>query len=102
MELIAIPDLERNPEKLEEYKNIFSQLKEKLGNEDIRIYREKLLSRCDWTPSYARATYTGKIKEGIELTELELSMICDNGFSHFGGNSVINPDRTFKVIIYKD
>ena len=51
---------------------------------------------------YGTNTYTGKLKEGVEVSEIELAMIIDRGYSFFGGSSQINQDRTFKVEIWFD
>lgn len=51
---------------------------------------------------YGTNTYQGKVKDGVTLTELEIAMICDRGFSWFGGDSRLNPDGTFYVTIYFD
>lgn len=44
----------------------------------------------------------GQLKKGIEISELELSMLLDRGFSHFGGSSSISSDGKFTVTIYTD
>lgn len=50
---------------------------------------------------YAHCLYEGDITEGIDLTEEEMAIICDGGFSYFGGYSNIN-GRHFNVKIYTD
>lgn len=101
--LKCIFDVEKNSELTEQYSRIYAALKEKYGKgEHKAIPKDDLFENYDCKHSYARTTYTGKIKEGIELTELELSMICDSGYSHFGGSSAINSDMTFRVEIFTD
>lgn len=88
-----------------EYKEIFNNLKEKYGKGEFRNLNIKDFcenEECSRHSGYAKVTYTGKLKEYVELTELELSMICDNGYSHFGGSSFIDRDRGFSVTIYTD
>ena len=104
MGLKCIYDVEKNSELLADYKRIYSELKEKYGKGEFKRFDKynELFENYKDVSTYARRTHTGKIKDGIELTELELSMICDNGFSHFGGSSNINSDKTFTVVIYTD
>jgi hypothetical protein len=78
-------------------------LQEKYGKGEYKKFEDnELFENYKFKSKYAENVHTGKIKEGIELTELELSMICDGGFSHFGGSSSIYGDRTFTVTIYTD
>ncbi|BDH62144.1 hypothetical protein MTP04_22740 [Lysinibacillus sp. PLM2] len=51
---------------------------------------------------YGTNTYTGKLKDDVVVSEIELAMIIDNGYSFFGGSSTINSDKTFKVEIWFD
>lgn len=100
--------LELDDEKIKEYNSIFENLKEKYGVGEYKNFikntdcENSLFEEYRIESKYSRKIYTGKIKEGIELTELELSMICDNGFSYFGGSSIIRKDRTFRVEIFID
>lgn len=100
MQLKAIFETGNNPE----YKEIFQNLKEKYGVGQYKNLRLADFCEGEYTKTggYANAVYRGKLKEGVQLTELELSMICDNGYSHFGGSSVIGKDGTFSVTIYTD
>ena len=85
----------------ESYTEIWEGLKKKYGKgEPTDIYKDDLLETWRCKPSYSRCTYEGVIKEGVTLSELELSMILDSGFSHFGGSSTIYSDRSFKVVIH--
>lgn len=100
MKLKDIFETGSNPE----YNEIFQNLKEKYGKGKFKILNLSDFCEGDYerTSGYARATYRGKLKEDVQLTELELSMICDNGYSHFGGSSNIGKDKTFTVAIYTD
>jgi hypothetical protein len=106
MRLKSVFEIENNPDLHAEYQEVYSNLKKKYLKTDehgISFFPlREMFEDYQINPSYAQTTYTGRIKDGIELTELELSMICDNGFSHFGGSSTIHPDRTFVVEIYTD
>jgi hypothetical protein len=108
MNLKCIFDVKKDEKLQAEYKGIYAKLKEKYGKgkyKNFPIYsseEEPLFEGYRYESKYGENIHTGKIKEGIELTELELSMICDDGFSHFGGSSAIYLDRTFKVVIYTD
>lgn len=46
--------------------------------------------------------YNGQLKPGVSISEFELSMVLDNGFSYFGGSCTILPDAQFNAIIYVD
>lgn len=101
--LKCIWDVEKDEEILNRYKSIYTELVKKYGHAEYPTFRQdELFEEYQCKPQYARTIYTGKLKEGIELTELELSMILDGGFSHFGGSSDIRSDRTFKIEICTD
>lgn len=108
MILRCIFDIEKDEEILNKYRELYKKLQEKYGvgeHKNFHKYdnQENSIFECyECKPKYARNIHTGKIKDGIELNELELSMICDDGFSHFGGSSIINNDGSFKVEIYTD
>jgi hypothetical protein len=55
-----------------------------------------------YSTRYATKIYTGKLKEGVEVTELELAMLADNGYNFFGGSSVIHSNGAFYVEIWID
>lgn len=88
----------------QEYKEIFNNLKEKYGIGKYKYLNPSIICEGEYTVEkrYARDVYRGKLKADIEITELELSMICDNGYSYFGGSSTIYKDRTFSVEIWTD
>ena len=90
--------------KTTEYEEVLKNLREKYGKGEFKsLY---LADFCDGDYSrvsgYAKVTYSGKLKDDVELTALELSMICDDGYSHFGGRSNIYDDKKFTVMIYTD
>ena len=94
--------VEKTPELKEEYDKIYKSLKDRLPAGKYGGFAiDKIFDDYRDVSSYARRTKTGKIKDGITLSELELSMVCDGGYSHFGGSSSIN-GRSFKVVIYTD
>ena len=109
MNLQCIFTVEGNEELEAEYQAIYGKLKEEYQIEQVvgiarfdgfdydRIFKTKRISH-----GYAQNTHSGTLNEGIELTELELSMIVDNGYSYFGGSSIIGEGGLFKVIIYTD
>ena len=103
MRLNDIYAVEKNENLSAEYEKIQDDLKDKYGTGEFNSFRkDELFEDYKDVSSYARRTHTGKIKDGMELTELEVSMICDGGYSHFGGSSTIYSDKTFKVEIYTD
>jgi hypothetical protein len=51
---------------------------------------------------YAKADYTGYLKEEyLDLTALDVAMLCDEGFNWLGGFSDIACDK-FTVTVYMD
>jgi hypothetical protein len=103
MKLQCIFDVEKDESLQNRYLEIYKKVKEKYGHEKYPTFDvNELFENYKCISSYARCTHVGTIKDGIELSELELSMVCDYGFSHFGGLSVIRDDRTFEVVIYTD
>lgn len=85
----------------EEHAAIWDALKQKYGI-DGKIDQHDLFGLYFTERSGGTLIHIGQIKDGIELNELELAMICNNGFSYFGGWSHIYPDRTFRVEIYTE
>jgi len=88
-------------------KNNYPQIKEELLKRfGVRSLGDiGLKTICDTYSvehQYARNVYRGVLKEGVEVSEIELAMICDGGYSFFGGHSTILKDRTFVVEIYID
>ncbi|MGG6437402.1 hypothetical protein ABET52_06040 [Saccharococcus caldoxylosilyticus] len=88
-------------------KNNYPQIKESLlkrfGVESLYDIRWKdIFESCYSHGGYATHTYTGVLKEGVEINEIELAMILDRGYSFFGGESSISEDRSFKVKIWVD
>lgn len=103
MRLNDIYAVDRNLDTTTKYGKIYADLKDKYGVGEFKQFRKtELFEDYGYKSSYAKARHTEKIKDGMELTELELSMICDDGYSHFGGSSTIYSDKTFKVEIYTD
>lgn len=100
MKLKDIMEVSQNEKLLAEYTKIRDDLVKRFG---VNLYSLRgHLRRYRQVSSYAKNTHTGKLKDGVELSELELSMVCDSGFSHFGGSSFIGSDGTFTVVIYTD
>lgn len=84
--------------KTTEYADVHKALKEKYGEHlSIRSFCEEYERKS----GHAQVRHTGTLKEGFEFTELELAIICDNGYSHFGGYSSIYK-KDFTVTIYVD
>ncbi|NFH91938.1 hypothetical protein FDA33_17420 [Clostridium botulinum] len=108
MNLKCIFDVEKDEVTIKKYQEIYRNLKEKYGVGEYKNFHKydsqenALFEDYKCVSGYAHCIHTGKIKEGIKLNELELSMICDDGFSHFGGYSNIGSDGRFTVKIYTD
>ncbi|OPH61885.1 hypothetical protein BC351_01185 [Paenibacillus ferrarius] len=106
MKLKDIFEVEKNDELHKQYTDTYEKLKERYRKTNENGYnffpKKELIGDYTCESGYARNTYRGRIPEGVELNELELSMICDDGFSHFGGSSSIYKDGTYTVVIYID
>lgn len=101
MKLLSILETGDNPE----YREIFQNLIKKYGrgqHSSLNIADFCENGYYEKEHGYAKHIYRGVLKKDVELTELELSMICDGGYSHFGGSSSIRQDRVFTVVIYID
>lgn len=101
MTLKSIFEVEENKRTKKLYKGIYQLLKSKYGT-NYGFDTEGIFESKNVSHGYTQNTYSGKLNKGIELSELELSMILDNGYSHFGGSSIIGENGLFKVIIYTD
>lgn len=51
--------------------------------------------------SYAQAHYAGAVPEGIELSHLDIAILCDHGNTCFGG-FVDRTGNNFRCTIYTD
>lgn len=100
MTLKAICDL--TEEERLRYRKVAKNLEEKLGSLSTTH-----LTNVTRVSGYANASYTGTIPAEIEvklgkpITAFEVSMLCDGGFSHFGGYCNITGD-SFTCKIYTD
>lgn len=83
------------------YSKIWNSLKDKGCTRD-------LFNNYTMRTGYAHKLHRGKVSlKLMELlgrmpTELELSMLCDSGYSHFGGYSNMDASGNFVVKIYTD
>lgn len=101
MKLRAIPTLTQ--EEIAEYSKIMESLKNTYGVGEFKSLRlDTIAEKHNLEKGYATNKYRGQLKEDIKISPLELSMMCDNGFSHFGGSSSISSDGSFYVEIYID
>lgn len=101
MSLRSIVELQRDKQILERYKGVFEALKKTYGR-GVGFNRDKIFAKHKVSRKRGRNEHTGYLKEDVELDALQLSMICDNGFSHHGGSAFIADDGYFKVTIYTD
>ena len=95
MNLIAITS--HTTESELHYKTTFNKLKEKLkerGLLDSNDRRRGMIGYCiedTYTQKFGYAHYISKgklIKELEDINELEIAMLVDGGYSHFGGYSI--------------
>ena len=95
MNLIAI--VAHKPETLEQYNETWETLKTKVIPLRIHTAASVTVQR-----GYAQTKYSGTLKPEYEgLTALEIAMLCDTGFSWFGGSSSKTGNH-FNVTIYID
>lgn len=97
---------------LERYETTMKALREKLSV--LGLVRATVglpyMSQCcepgtyEHTSGYAKKVCKGTlIKELWDLSALQVSMLVDGGYSHFGGDAFINNDTGyFRVTIYTD
>jgi len=108
MKLKAVVAL--NEEEYKRYLTIWNDLKEKTGGKIYKpMHRDECFCNYARVSGYAKMEHTGMVtqylidKLGRQPTELEISMICDGGFSHYGGACFYNTaTREFNCTIYID
>ena len=83
-----------------EYTAIYKRLEEKFGKPSS--WRDTIFSELHHTQTPGTHKYTGIVKPFIPITELELAMVLDRGFSNFGGVVSLSPSGHFQVSIYFD
>ena len=85
------------------YEAVKADLKERFGALSVTLVAE---GEYGYSMSYGRKNWHGKLKDDVEIDELGLSMMCDGGYSYFGGHSIIRTaedgSRTFDVEIWFD
>lgn len=84
------------------YPAVQQALLERFEATSLYDLRKQVFEEHQNSSGYAKNTHTGKLKKGVALSELELAMICDAGYSFFGGTSSLNGDGTFTVVIWTD
>lgn len=102
MRLESIFNIENDKEKMEWYKNLCLNLKKKYGCQYLGDIKEKVLEKHNIIHRHGDVIHKGKLKDGNDFTEIELSIICEGGFYHLGGESKITSDGSFEVKIYTD
>lgn len=103
-----IPIVKHTEETAKQYAEIWDDLKNKLRergyiddkHKNPSIYNCSDDVRCK--SGYANCQYTGTLKPDLEdLTSLQVAMLCDGGYSWFGGNHSKNGLK-FSVKVYTD
>ena len=101
IKLRAVPSL--NADEVDRYVERWRSLRDRFTADGHLIHVSKLCDSYKRISGYGHYTVTGKLTEEIQqLSALELSMLVDQGFSHFGGYSRIYDDGSFNVKIYTD
>lgn len=100
--MYMIPICEHSEESEKKYQEIWENLKVKLKERGYRsnIYdsAEKIHNR----KGYAQEVYEGNLKSDLnDLTALEVAMLCDGGYSWYGG-SCFKDGLKFNVKVYTD
>ncbi|GLO66213.1 hypothetical protein [Oceanobacillus kimchii] len=77
-----------------EYEARYKFLKEK----NVYIYSESVQT------NYGRKTYSGVVIDdgGLELSTLDIGLICDSGNLCFGGTGNFDGKRNFNFTVYTD
>lgn len=101
MKLKSIFAVCRDKELEKQYEDIRDGLLKRFECNSLYEASKKAFEEHTVQNKYYRNVHEGKLREGVKLTELEVSMLCDGGFSHFGGSSV-SRDGRFHVEIYTD
>lgn len=103
-----IPIVKHTEESERQYKEIWEDLKAKLKergyiddkHKNPSIYNCSDDVRCK--NGYANNQYTGTLKPDLkDLTSLQVAMLCDGGYSWFGGSCGKNGLK-FSVKVYTD
>ena len=84
------------------YDNILAKLKEQFSDGRGGIDKNKVFHKHETRTRYGRREHTGILADGIELDALQVSMVCEDGYSHFGGSSFVADDGFFSVTINTD
>lgn len=94
--LRAIPGL--SEEDIKKYTEIYQDLV------DRGLTLDKVSRESSKSSGYSMDSYKGVLKTEYKgtLSPLQISMLCDNGFSHFGGTSTLYKNGSYSVMIYKD
>lgn len=103
-----IPICEHTEKSEKQYKEIWEDLKAKLRERGYidEKYKYPSIYRCSSDVSsrlgYANCQYTGTLHSDLDdLTSLQVAMLCDGGYSWFGGNCSKNGLK-FSVKVYTD
>ncbi|MCF7618520.1 hypothetical protein [Bacillus sonorensis] len=85
MELKAIFDTHND----KEYESVLKNLREKYGRGKFNTLQiDDFCENYHIENCYAANVYTGKLKKDMDISELELSMVCDNGYNYRWDNSI--------------
>lgn len=88
----------------EAWEDLKAKLKERGYIDDVRK-SPSIRACCDSivvTSGYANCTYSGTLKPDLnDLTSLQVAMLCDGGYSWFGGNCS-KDGLKFSVKVYTD
>jgi hypothetical protein len=90
------------PEQYSSYMRTYGDLRKRFKNEYDAFDPAQIWEGHKKDHMYGKAIYTGKIKEGVKITPLELSMACVRGFNHFGGEVTITDHNYFTVVVFTD
>jgi hypothetical protein len=87
---------------IEDANRIKDELLKRFEVSNLRAVGSKIFDELKSDMGITMNRYSGRLKPGIEISEFELSMVLDSGFSYFGGSSTIMPGQRFDVTIYTD
>ncbi len=102
MELLPVYSITDDEKEKNRYDGILAKLKQDFSDGRGGIDKRKVFRSNTWrtVTRYGRREHNGMLADGVELDALQVSMICENGYGHFGGSSFVADDGFFNVTIY--
>ena len=95
-----IPVVAHTDDTYDSYVTNLKRLERRLSSSGFNI--DSVSSKVFVNRGYTKADYTGYLKEEyLDLSALDVAMLCDGGFNWFGGSSELIGNN-FNVTVYID